>query len=327
VPVWGVVLHSGPLGERFHILSGPTCNNNCVFCMEDDREKRLEVYGRITAEVVRETLRAHAADGEVMFTSGEPTLNKNLPIYVRWARQLGYRSIGLTTNARRLAYEPYARELVGAGLTLVIVSIHGPDPQSHDGQTRTPGSFAQTTAGLATLARLKREGPFRIHTSTVVGRRNYRRLGEMYRLLEPHGIDEYVFNVMQPLGRARALVGQLAARYRDIVDEFRRFVDTVPAPQPAIYLVDLPLCTTEELPARVRGYVELAKFDEPGRDGVLRMQATLASKEERNRVKREECAGCCYSGVCLGVWRSYADEYGWDEFAPITSPRSTAWGP
>jgi cyclic pyranopterin phosphate synthase len=314
------------LGERFHILSGPTCNNNCVFCMEDDREKRLVLYGRITPQVVLDTLKAHAADGEVMFTSGEPTLNKNLPIYVRWARQLRYRSIGLTTNARRLAYEPYARELLAEGLNLVVVSIHGPDAKEHDGQTRTPGSFVQTTAGLATLGRLKREFGFRIHSSTVVGKRNYQRLGELYALLSPHGVDEYVFNVMQPLGRAGALVRQLVARYSDIVDEFLSFLASVPEPRPAIYLVDLPLCTTEALPARVRGYVELAKFEEPGKDGVIRLQATRETKEEKNRVKRDECARCCYAGVCLGVWRTYADEYGWDEFVPVTTPRG-ATGP
>jgi len=178
------------LHERFHVLSGPSCNNNCVFCMEDDREKRAQLHARITPRRVLASLKAHAADGDVMFTSGEPTLNRNLPVYMRWAKQLGYRTIGLTTNARRLGYEPYARELLGAGMNLVVVSIHGPDAKTHDGQTRTPGSFVQTMAGLALLARLKPEFEFRVQTSTVVGQRNYQRLGEMYRLLAPHAIVE-----------------------------------------------------------------------------------------------------------------------------------------
>ena len=308
--------------ERFHILAGPTCNNNCVFCMEDERARRMELLGSITPKQVLASLRAHAADGDVMFTSGEPTLNSNLPVYIHWARQLGYRVIGLTTNARRLGYEPYTRELLDKGLNLVVVSIHGPDARVHDGLTRTPESFDQTMAGLATLARLKRAASFRVQTSTVVGQRNYRRLGEIYRLLEPHGVDEYVFNVMQPLGRAGRLVGQLVARYRDIAAEFGRFLETVPEPRPAIYLVDLPLCTTEGLPAEVRGYVELAKFEEPGMDGVVHLRATRESKEEKNRVKRADCDQCCYSRACLGVWRRYADEYGWDEFVPVAAARS-----
>jgi MoaA/NifB/PqqE/SkfB family radical SAM enzyme len=315
------------LHERFHVLSGPSCNNNCVFCMEDDRDARAQLHARITPRRVLASLRAHAADGDVMFTSGEPTLNPNLPTYMRWAKQLGYRTIGLTTNARRLGYEPYARGLLAEGMNLVVVSIHGPDAKTHDGQTRTPGSFEQTMAGLAVLRRLKADFRVRIQTSTVVGLRNYRRLGEMYRLLEPHGVDEYVFNVMQPLGRAGALVGQLVARYRDIAVEFGRFLATVPEPRPAIYLVDLPLCTTEALPAAVRGYVELAKFDEPGKDGVVRLQETRVSKEEKNRLKRPECDRCCYTRACLGVWRTYLDQYGWDEFVPVARARSRAQRP
>jgi len=111
------------------------------------------------------------------------------------------------------------------------------------------------------------------------------------------------------------------ARYTDIVAEFLRFLEQVPDPRPAIYLVDLPLCTTEALPPKVRGYVELAKFDEPGKDGVVRLQATRATKEEKNRVKRPACAGCRYANACLGVWRTYIDQYGWDEFVPIKPAR------
>jgi hypothetical protein len=307
------------LRERFHILSGPTCNNNCVFCMEEDRLERRELYQRITPQQVLDSLKEHAAWAEVMFTSGEPTLNKNLAVYMRWARQLGYRVIGLTSNARRLGYEPYARELLREGLNLVVVSIHGPTARIHDGQTRTPGSFAQTIAGLETLDRLKREFRLQIHSSTVVGQRNYRYFGEMLQLLQQHGVDEFVFNVMQPLGRAGKLVDTLVARYTDIVAEFRTFLATVPAPLPAIYLVDLPPCTTEGLPGKVRGYVELATFHEPGADGEMHLLATRETKEQANRVKRADCDRCCYSRGCLGVWRTYADQFGWDEFVPVTS--------
>jgi len=290
--------------------------------MEEDREKREVLYGRITPAVVLGNLRARVADGEVMFTSGEPTLNKNLPTYIRWARQLGYRRIGLTTNARRLSYEPYARRLLDEGLNLIVVSIHGPDARCHDGQTRTPGSFAQTLEGLRVLARLKQAYSFRIHTSTVVGKRNYRRFADMYALLASLSVDEIVFNVMQPLGRAERLVTTLVARYSDIVREFGTFLSTVSSSGPALYLVDLPLCTTEGLPAPVRGYVESATFHEPTKDGTLRLQATRQCKEEKNRVKRPECDTCRYGRECLGVWRAYVEVYGWDEFVPVRMPTS-----
>jgi cyclic pyranopterin phosphate synthase len=262
-------------------------------------------------------LAAHAGADEVMFASGEPTLNPAFPTFVRWARELGYRRIGLTTNARRLGYEEYARRLLESGLNHLVVSVHGPDARTHDAQTRTRGSFDQTLAALRTLARLRGAHRFSLHSSTVVGRRNHLRLGEIHGLLAPFAFDEYVFNVMQPLGRAEPIVELLMARYADVAAAFARFLESLPAPRPRTYLVDLPLCTTERLPPEVRGYVEAAFFTAYRADGEAELRRTREHKEAANREKRSACATCRYDAACLGVWRAYLRVHGWDEFVPV----------
>lgn len=302
--------------ERFHILAGVACNNNCLFCMEHVDEAPGLRLVHVTPERVAELLRTNVAQGEVMLTSGEPTLNPNITAYLGWARELGYRRIGLTTNGRRLGYERYARSLLEAGLNHVVVSIHGPDARCHDAQTRTPGSFAQTLAGLEVLARLKHEYRFTVHTSTVVGVRNYRRLLELHRLLRAFSLDQCVFNVMQPLGRAAGHVRALVARYADVVHEFNRLLQIVGDPRPPVFLVDLPPCTTDALPPAVRGYVEFAFFTEFDCDGSPLERATRVHKEQENRTKRAECARCAYDAGCLGVWRAYVEAFGWEEFVP-----------
>jgi MoaA/NifB/PqqE/SkfB family radical SAM enzyme len=305
--------------ERFHILVGTSCNNNCVFCMEPREGPGSFGAGSATPDRVRRELEAHAGADEVMFASGEPTLNPAFPTFVRWARELGYGRIGLTTNARRLGYEEYARRLLESGLNHIVVSVHGPDAGTHDAQTRTPNSFQQTLAALRTIARLRREHPFTLHSSTVVGRRNHTRLGEILALLREFDVDQYVFNVMQPLGRAQPIVHLLMARYGDVVDEFARCVEAVPAPRPEMYLVDLPPCTTERLPPEVRGYVEAAFFTAYDADGAPELRRTREHKEAPNREKRAECAGCRYDAACLGVWRAYARVHGWEEFVPVAT--------
>jgi MoaA/NifB/PqqE/SkfB family radical SAM enzyme len=308
--------------DRFHVLAGDACNNRCLFCMEGETAR---LHG-VTPERVRELLRAHASEREVMFTSGEPTLNPHLVPYLRWARECGYRRIGLTTNARRLGYRPYARQLLEAGLNHVVVSIHGPDARSHDAQTRTPGSFVQTLAGLEALSELRRDHALTVHTSTVVGRRNVGRIAELYWLLRPFAVDQCVFNVMQPLGRAQPLVRSLVAPYPEVVREFARLAREVGSGKPAVFLVDVPPCATQPLPPPVRGWVETAAFTEYGRAGDPLERQTRVEKEQANREKRTECSRCVHDATCLGVWRGYLEAYGWEGLEPVPRPPERASG-
>lgn len=304
-------------GGRFHVLAGNLCNNNCLFCMEHEREGGDFRGLDVSAARVRELLAEGAGSEEVMFTSGEPTLNPELPEMLRRARELGFRRIGLTTNGRRLSYERYARLLLRSGLNHLVVSVHGPDARSHDAQTRSPGSFEQTAAGLAVLSRLRREHRFTLHTSTVVGTRNVRRLGEVLEFLRPFGVDQVVLNVMQPLGRAARLGRKVVAPYSEVVREVSALLRRLGDPPPPLYLVDVPACASEGLPAAVRGYVECAWFTEPLADGSRSLRETRIHKEAVNRVKRAECAGCRYDAGCLGPWRNYVALYGWDELVPV----------
>jgi pyruvate-formate lyase-activating enzyme len=306
--------------ERFQILAGVACNNNCLFCMERDGADGAIPKFHVTPERVWRLLADHAERDDVMFTTGEPTLNANLPGYIGWARGLGYRRIGVTTNGRRLGYEDYARSLLERGLNHVVLSIHGPDARCHDAQTRFPGSFDQTLAGLQTLARLKSDHRFTVHTSTVVGKRNFHLLGATYALLRDLGVDQCVFNCMQPLGRATCLVRQLAPHYSEVVGEFGRLVAAVGDAFPPLFLLDLPLCTTEGLPTRVRGWLESAAIVMYADDGSSEQRTTRVDKEQAYKVKRAECGRCGYDHHCLGVWRRYVDAYGWDELVPVVAP-------
>ena len=40
-------------GRRVHINIGAVCNNNCIFCMEEDRDGRYVENSAVTPDVVR----------------------------------------------------------------------------------------------------------------------------------------------------------------------------------------------------------------------------------------------------------------------------------
>ena len=318
---------------RLHVSIGAVCNNNCVFCMEEDRDGRYVNNSAMTRERVAWILDRHRGAEEVCFTSGEPTTREDLPDLVTMARGLGYERISVMTNGRRLGHLAYAAALVKRGMKRFYVSVHGHTTKLHEGLTRTPGSFAQTVAGLDTLAQLKRFG-VEVHTSTVLTDRNLPHLLDIYRFLRSHGVDQVVFNVMQANGRADTFFEQIFPSYTDTAAQFRRFLAEVGEPRPMAFLVDIPLCVTEGIPDLQRGYVErcehydveesaiLDGFDAKGRaetdaTGKRLVLLTRADLDIATREKRAECRDCRYDPHCEGVWKNYVRRMGWTEMTPV----------
>jgi cyclic pyranopterin phosphate synthase len=218
----------------------------------------------------------------------------------------------------------------------VYVSIHGHEKHLHEGLTRTPESFEQTVAGIDNIARLKRYG-VELHTSTVITKRNLPHMGEIYRFLRSHAVDQVVFNVMQANGRANTYFEKIFPTYTEIAETAKSFLDAQRKLEPLVmaFLVDIPLCTTEGIPDFNRGYVEAYKhYEAPigahdvvlsvekdagnrhGPNGDL-VQIRRADLDDEVRVKRAECARCRYDGACEGVWANYVKRRGWGEMTPI----------
>lgn len=244
-----------------HVLTGPACNNNCLFCMEADRLGRDAAVRAQTPEHVRSMIASYPDDDEILFTSGEPTLNAELPCYIAWAKAKGFRVIGLITNGRRLAYPAFLASLLRAGLNRITISMHGHTAALHDGLTRTPGSFAQTHAALQNLQRAKKLHPIRVHTSTVLNRRNLPHVEQIVAYLAEGPADQIVFNVMMPKGRGALHFRQLMPRYAEVTQRLLelhgRLDDRIAA---RLRVVDMPPCIQQLLPASLRG--ELESFDQ-----------------------------------------------------------------
>lgn len=327
--------------ERVHILTGAICNNNCVFCMEEDRDARYDTNSQTDDDLVRFILKEKRGAEEICFTSGEPTTNPRLPVWVKWAKEGGFPRISVMTNGRALSYEKYARALIGAGMNRFYVSIHGHTQRLHEGLTRTPKSFEQTVAGLDVLAKYARYG-VEVHTSTVLTKRNLPELSAIYRFLREHGVHQVVFNVMQANGRAHTYFEHIFPSYTETAAAMRAFLDQAGEPEVMAFLVDIPLCTTGSLPDFNRGYVESYIHYEPAsnaqrlispsellsrttqqadRELVAIARADLDGVE---RSKRAECAQCRYYQQCEGVWNNYLERFGWDEFVPVPAAQPPA---
>ena len=138
-----------------HVLVGSRCNNNCIFCMEGDREGRSKHVTSQTSNDVQRMIEYFSDSKEILFTCGEPTLNKELARYIFWAKRERYKTIALISNGRALASKDYLDKLIKLGLNKITISLHGHTAKLHDALTRTPGSFDQTVLGLRNISDIK----------------------------------------------------------------------------------------------------------------------------------------------------------------------------
>jgi len=314
---------------RLHICIGENCNNNCVFCMEEDRGARRQRLAQIDTAAAVRIMRSAPDRNQVMFTAGEPTLREDLPALVAKARSLGFRQIGVVTNGQRLAYADYLATLVESGLNHVIVSIHGHMPSLHDSLTRTPGSFAHTTTGMTHILKLRASGTnLRFATATVLCRRNLPEIRSLLDFLATFGPDERVLTAIQPLGRGDRYFRSLVPRYTDMVDALLHALPALCQGDRGIKLEDVPPCIALRLPERLRGFVERHSHYEPAReilDGAAATQhppssglgfVTKESLDRVLRVKGPNCPSCRLDASCDGVWKRYAAAFGYDELVP-----------
>ena len=84
------------------------CANRCVFCATGDR-----VSAALGWDKIEEILRQHRDEGtdQLDIDGGEPTTHPRLADAIGLARELGYRSINLTTNGRLLRDRALAERL------------------------------------------------------------------------------------------------------------------------------------------------------------------------------------------------------------------------
>jgi len=95
------------------------CNNACNHCYNEP--DRFDMASLTVADWKRviDTLHAQGVP-HLIFTGGEATLNPDLPALIRYADGLGH-VVGLNSNGRRMAHQPFMDELAASGLNHVQI--------------------------------------------------------------------------------------------------------------------------------------------------------------------------------------------------------------
>ncbi|MHA1138135.1 MAG: tetraether lipid synthase Tes [Candidatus Thorarchaeota archaeon] len=108
------------------------CNLRCPICFavaaeggtvyEPDPEQVLEMMRNL-----RRNLPVPAP--ALQFAGGEPTVSKHLPLYIKQAKQLGFRHVQIASNVIRIGKsKEYLQELRDAGLSTIYMQFDGVTP-------------------------------------------------------------------------------------------------------------------------------------------------------------------------------------------------------
>lgn len=277
--------------ERVDIKTGWNCNNRCLFCVQGDKRS---LYGNKTTEEVKKLLEEAATDADsIVFTGGEVTIRKDLPELVRYARELGFKSIQIQTNGRMLAYRQLCEDLIEAGANEFSPALHGHTPELHDYLTNGKGSFVQTVKAIRNLKELDQL----VITNSVITRSNYRHLPELAALLVSLGVDQYQFAFVHPLGTAAENFTSIVPRMSEIEPFVKRGLDVGIRAQRRVMTEAIPYCFME-------GYeVYVAERVIP-RTKIMEGHLTIADYTEHRltegKAKGPRCRECAFNAMCEG---------------------------
>ncbi|MCC6551792.1 MAG: radical SAM protein [Polyangiaceae bacterium] len=267
------------------------CNNRCTFCATGTR---TQFDGDLERQ--RELLVKYRKLGVTLLDldGGEPTLNPNLLTLIRFARRIGYEKVNVTTNARMASYDDFAGKLVRSGVTSVLVSIHGPDAQTHAQNVGVAEAFDQTCAGARNLVRLAPPG-VELGANITITKSNHRKLRDVAELVLSLGLRWFNLQFLTPFGRATSAVcpdtAEAAREVMRVIDEFEDRI--------RFQVINLPFCFMPGYERHLMG--DMLKL-ERHMLFVNNEEVNLFEYLRERRVKKEACEGCPHAIFCGGFY-------------------------
>lgn len=227
---------SMPFTERVRISTGLQCNARCVFCYYND-ELNTQTYTTGAIKGMLDTAKQYGIR-DVDFSGGEPTIRRDLPELLIYAEAQGFRRICVITNGLKTADKSFLSGLREAGLNELLISLHGPTPDLHDGLVGVPGAFRKVRRTMEHCAALS----LRFRINTVVTRTNYRMLENFAPLCTPHKPAAYNFIFFNDWVNAAPLAAELCVRYSVGAPFLKRALDALSSDIPKVTARYIPFC-------------------------------------------------------------------------------------
>lgn len=118
-----------PFPKEILIDISSLCNHACNFCSNIKMTNKSHASSEMVYRVLKEAKEA-GSEAVGLYATGEPFLNKDLENFIKYAKEINYSYVFVTTNGAAATYKRIAKA-IDNGLDSIKFSIHGGTPETY----------------------------------------------------------------------------------------------------------------------------------------------------------------------------------------------------
>ncbi len=296
------------MGRLLSVETGYSCNSRCGFCHQVPYRQTPGAVVDLTTTQIKEKIDWGARNGydELGLSGGEVTIRPDAVDLIAFAREKGFRRIGLTTNGRMFAIPAFARRMVAAGLSTVSFSIHGHTAALHDMMEHTPGAFDQAMAGIDNVRAAATQLRQRVDlmSMSLAAPMNIDHFPDIIRLLGGKGFRLHMLQPFIVNEDSLEVADRFMVGYDRIEQALRAGIEAARPHDGKVKLYNIPPCLLRDVADRIDG--QKYDFD------VFSKHDKRAA-DEMNEVpwgfyRIPACRDCPDAWICHGFRREYYPE-------------------
>ena len=269
------------------------CNDNCISCPVPRRTGNPNPSIKEIKKKIDEIL---SFSDHIEINGGEPTIRNDLPKILEYIESKNAKEISLLTNTRRFCYNNYAKKIAKTKNLKIITTLYGHDALLHNSITRTPKSFEQKIDGIKNLISYNVPIELRI----LIHKMNYKHLDSIANFI----IENFQKENFEKIIIMNPRLTNTAKNHEHIVSEKITVLASV---------LEKPFLKLKE-----KGFkVGFFHFPHCVLSKQIQEFSHGATAGKPSVVFAEKCSKCSKKEKCSGIWKSYLEIFGEEEFNPI----------